>query len=322
MKLDSVKKIVNRVFLILCFIFIIKYFLQYKEELLFVTRLKTGDIVVLCFLMISIHIVSSLKWFSIFKHMNVTHISFKEWFKLLTLSRFLNLHFLQAGNLYRSVQLKKQYDLPYARSLSLITIFTWFNLNFSLIFSIFIIQGFDKPVLFHYPAITVLTILLVINILLPIIFKIFFKSIKEEKRETSWFYGRINVFLDDFTECSQDLKLIFHFLILSMITYSLLFSCIFVTFKSIGALTTISNVALFSNLMIINNLIMITPSNLGVTEVLFGALSDQVGNTIGVGIVVAGIFRIINYITTLLLSLIFTGFSFKTISQLKNKLED
>jgi len=84
---EKIKKFIQYLIVFFCILVIIKYFWNYKEELLVIKKIKPTHILNLSVLMIILNVILSHKFFIILKNLNLKNIKYLDWFKIFIVSR-------------------------------------------------------------------------------------------------------------------------------------------------------------------------------------------------------------------------------------------
>ncbi len=142
----------------------------------------------------------------------------------------------------------------------------------------------------------------------PVIFKMFFASIYFNNKYLMWFHEKISEMLTisvrNLSDCAFMLKLIFSGILYFFYTTGVLYLC----FWSFGIEVELPVMALFYIVLKLSNQIIITPGNLGVRELAYGILSEQVQIGMAEGIMIAVVLRVLNTLVIATLVSLFSCF--------------
>jgi uncharacterized protein (TIRG00374 family) len=300
------KIFLQTVIISLCLLIILRYFSQHTGELAYIFQLQSDRLLIIFLLSIAIHVLLGYKMLIILRKLGLRDVLFTDWFKIFSVSRFVNFHVTQGGNLFRSYILKTNHQFPYTQSIGMISVFGWLEAIFFFLMSIgaiaiqdhrFQIKGFN--------AIGLLTGLLAIFLLIPLLSQKILQSHKTKNPWLLWAQRKLCDIVDSFMVTMRDLRLLTVIISLNLLTFMLFACSIFIAFGAIEVHLNFAETTLFTALTLLSNIFFITPSNLGVTEVIYGYLSTVLGNSAGGGIIVCATLRLIWYILYLLLSVIF-----------------
>ena len=84
---------------------------------------------------------------------------------------------------------------------------------------------------------------------------------------------------------------------MTLISFTFYVGATYVSFLAIHIQTDVVKSALFTLTLILSRTINIIPGNIGLTELICGCMSQSLGETLGSGVIVSGIFRVIEYVT-------------------------
>jgi len=121
-----------------------------------------------------------------------------------------------------------------------------------------------------------------------------------------WLKGKIEDLTDKIIGLAQQRARMFWLFILSFITALLFALSMYVLFHSMSSELSFTNVFLFTNIFLLSRLVNIVPGNIGVTELICGYTSDWLGGTLGSGLIVAGVFRVLNYFLSIFFGVIYS----------------
>lgn len=310
------RKIGQYATLLFCGVIILRYSLGHREELERVLHLRYTDVAIMTALGILIHILMGYKMLLVLRRLGLKDIVYLSWLKIFSVSRFLNFHLLQGGNIYRGIRLKQYYAFSYTDSFGMMAIFTWFDAVFILSVALLMVIGLDKELsLMGINAMIPLAILLIILVVGPFVCRNIFKQLQSRNPRIAWLYGKLTYLTDSLASNIRDRQVLIPLSLLSVGIFILFVWQISVAFKSTGTAMGLAEVAVFAAITLLSGVINITPSNIGVIEVTYGYLSLILGKTMGSGIIACGILRILGYIIVLF----FTVISSRLLASQQNK---
>lgn len=299
-------KIVRIAIMAVCFAFIVHYFMTHKNELKLFLNIQPHQVFLMCIVYLPILLCVALKNFIILYKFDLKKISFWDWFKVEILSRFLNLHVQQGSNLYRSIFLKRNYQFPYTRFIGMASTITWLEIIFLLGIAVaLIIHAYPNWAVFGMPVFYLggLGILFIIG--LPYCARFVLTKFHSRNKTVAWVSQKFNVVLEHMSECSRDRGFLFQQLGLSLIIFALTVVIINIAFSVVDIKPSLATLVIFTVYTQLNGLINITPANLGISELVYGLISKQMGFALGQGIVAYGLIRIFVYVFTGLLVVVF-----------------
>ncbi len=303
----SQKQVLQYGVLALCAGIIIQYFLPRRDELKRILDLQGHDVVLLLTLGVLIHVLMGYKMLFILRKLGLRHISWLSWFRIFSVSRFFSLYVAQGANVYRGIKLKQDYAFSYTDSLSTMTILSWFEAIFAISVSMMIIFCSDHEVsVGGIKVIVALGLLLVFFIFMPFLGKNVLRRLQFKKYKMAWLQEKLVHVTGALTGNMKDPKLLITFFAFNVITFLFFVMQISVTFNAIGTPIRLAEVVLFTALTLLSGIINITPGNVGIIELTYGYLSSILGKSMGSGIIVCGILRILGYLVVVFFALIFS----------------
>ena len=301
MRPSWIKTSVQCLLVILLFLGITRYFLLHKDEfrlLAHVNKRYIGDIAILTVL---INLITAYKYFFVYRLYGLK-CSFNDWLKIFMIGNFLNLHFTQGANLYRTAELKRKHGFTYTHSVSGLTYVTYLEiiLNFAipgifvLIFLPDITAGHQVFILYYF--LFVATIALSPFMMWPLI-----KGIKWKGRVLQTISLKLHQIFSSLMTHIKNIKVGMLFTVLTLLTFGLNCLSIHLGFFSMNKPISVATAIAFTGVLLTSRLVYILPGNLRITEVLCGYLSKLFMGIAGVGILVSAMLRLIVYVTNLII---------------------
>ncbi len=230
------------------------------------------------------------------------------WMKLFIVGRFLNTVFAQAGNVSRGVILKRDYGVSYTRYIAANASMAWMDTGMNLLLATYIVlisnRGFRIG---SVAAWKVLGIATFVTIAGPILFEAAFRRLRFRRRPTVWLHEKtaevLRVSVDNLADSAYLLKLFSLGLAIFARTV-LMFHLYFLT---IGLRVDPAALAVFYALFKLSFYVNLTPGNLGVQELAWGFLSEQMGIGMAQGVAVSAFVRVISTGVILVLGIVLGG---------------
>jgi len=291
-----------------CVVYIIRYFIKNRQDLDLVFGLNPlillglGGLIVLAFL------IYALRFAIILKKCSGRKVPFYFWFKIVILGRYLNLITPQAGNIYRGVMLKKNYQITYTRYLSSFFSFTWIDTCLNLLLALAVIC-FVQPEM-EIGGLRVWVLIGVLGILVavvPIGLEALFKRVKFQNRYAGWIHGKLSELLRVSVGSARDVRYMTKFVLTGVIAFAISIAAFYLCFLSIEVKVSLPGLALFYVVLKLSNQVIITPGNLGVREIVYGVMSEMMQIGMGQGILISVIMRIISTLVVIVLGTLFGG---------------
>ena len=220
-------------------------------------------------------------------------IPLRPWIELFVNGRFLNHIVPQAGNLYRSVELKDRYGVPHTRYLTTLVAVAWLSTALNLLLVTALIAFLDPSFqLGGWSAWRLVLSLWGIVVVGPFAARILLSSLGSADGRLGWVQRRINEVLDVATDSARDRVWLLQVLALSMCVFVFATANVALCFMALGRPALIGEAALFYSVLQISNIIKLTPGNLGAQELAFGVLGSHATVGMSEGILASGLFRV------------------------------
>lgn len=286
--------------------FIVKYFAGHREDLALIKSIQAGHIFTLAGILLAINLIAGYKLLLVLRSLDLKGVHFYSWLKIFIISRFINFHISQGANLYRIVKLKQSFGFPYTKTISMTVFFSWLEIILNLTFSYIIIYFLQRQLNPEYTS-ALNIILLSIGILLisPVILKNILKLFPAPLQALTWIKSKLGDLTSNLSRQMHNLRLLAQYTALTIVMFILFIAAIYISFYSIDIRLNLIQTTLFTLILLLTRLINLTPGNIGLTEVVCGYFSQYLGATMGSGVIVSGIIRIIEYLFLGILTLIF-----------------
>ena len=293
------------------------YIWKHLEEFYFLTTIHWSSLVPILILTFISLTLAALRYHLVLKEVDTKALFFNS-FKQLVVARFLNRIIPQSGMVYRAQAFKKSSKLGYDDFFSGFFAFTWldFVMTFSLTF--FLIALYQPGLMVNgYLVLPILGLMVFFLIILT--------------WGARWLLGGIEFTYSEYNHIIQ--KIIYVLLKCSRSTASLiqkpkLLICggliisanimvsvwrLYYYFQLIGVSPKLGELSVFVALNRMLTVIVLTPGNLGLTEILFGYLSDAMDLGAAQGITAALIVRISVFCVLAFLNFVFLLFRWSTL---------
>jgi uncharacterized protein (TIRG00374 family) len=302
--LSSITRVLRWLLALAVLGYVAYYISQNKQQLLSLKELSVWIVVALLFFNLSNNIIYALRFKMITQKKSGVTISYWSWMKFFLISRFLGLYAGQAGNIYRAAKLKSDYKVSITKYIAASVFITWFDTCLGFFMAFLVMVGMSRDMkLLGIPAwLTVLCILLVLCIA-PLVFHWAIIFLKLPGRFFTWLHDR---FADMSTAVINSLRDPIFILKLSatgMLSFINSIIVIHLCFRGLGLKIDLASAALFFTLLMLCNRVIITPGNLGIKELAYGVLAEQLGIGMTQGVLVSLIVRVITLLVTTSLGL-------------------
>ncbi|MCA9399760.1 MAG: flippase-like domain-containing protein [Candidatus Omnitrophica bacterium] len=302
----TVKNIIKLLVIAVCLVLIGLYFREHTEDLSIIRNIKPADVLILVATAFAINIFYSVKMLIILRHQGLKGISFLEWLEIFIVSRFLTLHIPQAALIYRSAVLKDRYQFAYTHTVSATSFFVWFELSTMLLMSIFVLIFLSPE---HNPlflkVLIFLGIIAALCIICPFIFRAFFQSVVPKGKRLGWIFGKLYEVSHAMTVNARNASLILKIQLLNIVSFVLQLLWLSVCFRALELPASIPALVLFLTTIHLTGFITLLPGNFGILELIAGYMAHIVGWTLGAGIIISVVRRIIVYLNFSVFGLFF-----------------
>lgn len=300
------KKILQFLILLVFLFLIFKYFFSHKQDLDIIGNITVKDLCFLTLITLCINLIYSIKLLLILKKLGLKHIHFLKWLNIFFVSRFLNLHVTQGALAYRSLKLKKDYNFPYTKSISLNTFFTWFETVTMLIISASIIVLHGESI--KIANIDIVPLLIAVTLLLimtPFITAPLLDLNPLKTKKIIWISVKFKELAFDIKSGLKDKSLTSKITFLNFLTFGFQIFWMSICLRALSLNLSFSNLILFVVIIQISGIVRIIPGNIGLTETICGIFSQTVGWNFGSGVIISGVSRAVVYLSFAVFGLIF-----------------
>jgi len=291
-----------------CIAYLVRFFYQNRDSLQLILRLDVITIFFIVILAVIYLFIYSLRIQIVLEKCSRKKLNYIYLFKLMVLARFLNTVFSQMGNVYRGYRLKKEYDISYTSYISSFVSTLWMDTCFNLYFATVLILILSPE--FKIGYFTAWTIFLVIALCVsavPPAGNMLLGKIKIETKFLNWAHSKLTEVVSVTIINLRDIRYLGSFLLLGVSELILTILGYYILFKGFGIILTFQALLVFYILMSLSLFIAITPGNIGVQEIAFGFISEQMGIGMDKGILASIVARIINFFIIILMGVFFGG---------------
>ncbi|MCK5617114.1 flippase-like domain-containing protein, partial [Candidatus Pacearchaeota archaeon] len=221
-------------------------------------------------------------------------LPFWPWLKIYILARFLNTVFSQAGNVYRSLKLKRDYGVSHTKYIGGHTSMAWLdllmNLSMALIVVLFVRPDFTIG---RFTAWKLLATLIPAIAAAPPLVEIFIRKLSFRNKKLLWVHQRLHEVV---TTTANNLKSPGYLLKIFLIgTLLFIRTCIvfYIFFLCFGVKVDLPTLAVFYAMFKLSSFVTITPGNIGIQELVWGILSESMGIGMAQGVLVSALIRVV-----------------------------
>lgn len=224
-----------------------------------------------------------------------------SWLKIYFVSRLVNFFITQGGNLYRLIILKKNYGFSYTNSVGVTGFMIWSNATAAVLASVIALASTNREYLVGGLGLLQWCLLLFVALMIVPLIAIPFA----DKRLMSGL-ARFRLFrplleIAEFFVATVRKRSLFSVVtILSVIHFFFSIGMVYFTFRAIGQDIDVVTASVFTTAFVFTRYINVVPGNLGVSELVGGLLSEQMGVGFSNGLIVTGILRVVEILIILL----------------------
>ena len=304
------KRTLSLVILTACVLFIIRLLAEQGEALRSLIAFGPSLIAALLLLAAFWNLLVAFRYKVILEKCSGRKVPYIPWFRIFILGAFLNKFIPQAGNVYRSLALKNQFNISYTRYVTSYVASVWLD-------SLFVILLVYSIVLFVDSGLNVGGV--PVRHVMPLLFFAFLAGPFAAFRISQfWRTGpsaaegwqdKLHEFLEAIRNSVMDLRYLGFTACLALMICGASLVSMHICFRGLGGSPSISEISLFYVLGTLSGYVNITPGNLGVREMLYGVFSDVMGIGMGEGVLMSAILRVANYVFYIVLAFPFGGWA-------------
>ena len=275
--------------------------------------LATSPLVLLgmCALVVLNQALISLRFALAMQHAGSRTLPFSVWFRLTSVGQMLNLFVPQLGNVYRGVTLKQKYGISYLAYATGLVSFVWLDVMMGVAIAFTVILALEPGLLFGGVSALLLLGLGELLILFgPLLAAMVLRRFPPSTGLVGRLQPRVSTLLGTASSAARTPGLMLRFLVLTVVVTAGQTATLWLAFHSVGGAMDISGLVLFQVLLKLSSQIVITPGNLGITELAFGALAHGSSRTLEQGLAVSLLLRAVGSVMVIILGLLSGGASF------------
>lgn len=321
--MNRFKKIFRAILVVLCVAYLVRFFYKGKDSLDIVFNLNFITIFYIITLQLLYHLLVSYRFQLVLEKCSGSKLPFFPWFKIFVLGRFFNTVFLQAGNVYRSVRLKQDHNISYTRYISSFTSFAWMDTCINLIITMVVIIVLNPDFrIGQFIAWKILTVLTITIAAIPILAEALLRKMNFKNKYLHWSHSKLSEVLTVSIQNLKDRVYLLKIILLGLVVFLRTCVLFYICFLSFDIHVNLPTLAVFYALFKLSTYVNLTPGNLGVQELAYGFLSEQMGIGMAQGILVSAFIRVIGTCVIFVLGLIFGGIDLLRHRKDYSKMED
>ena len=313
--LAKLKKTVQWVLAALCILYLVRFFSKNTEGLKLILDLNPLSVLGIALLAVLGHLIFAWRFIIILTKCSGKALPFFSLVRMVILNRFLSVFAPQAGNIYQSITLKKNYRIPYTTYASSFFSITWLDTCFNFIFALIVILAIKPELEFGgIRAWLGLLILIILIALIPFIIEGALRKIRFQNRYFSWAHERLSEMFSVSVSAVSDKAYLVKIALTGVIAFVNTVVIFYGCFHALGIDVSLPMATLFYVIFQLCNRIQVTPGNIGIREIAYGILSSYMQVGMAEGILVSVTMRIIGVTVISVM-----GFALGGMAIIKNK---
>ncbi len=282
------------------------WFLVEKQSSLSSLRNLSAPILVLLFgLSILNSFLYALRFRRVVQEETGLPIPCGSWLRLFLISRLFSMLAGQTGTRYRIWTFKREYGVSIARFLAAALFLTWFDTCLFVLLGTAVVAVLAPELaLFGSPAWALSLAAGILFAIAPLLVDRFLSILHFSNRWSNWAHHRLLEITSAILTAFKNPLFLLSLAGGGILSFALVAVSIAVCFQGLGLHIELPGVVLFVAVLGLSNRIVITPGgNLGIKELAYGFLAEQLHIGMAQGILVSLLTRMVTMITTLTLGL-------------------
>lgn len=280
----------------------------YRPDLAVAWDMDIERVLMLLGLFLFQFVISTIPFLVLFQRLGKNEVQLLTWLKIMAVSRFGNLLLPQAGMAYRAVALKKGYGIPYTTYIHVYTLFAWMttvlNLTLASVLSLSVLAGTGAQERLLTGGLVAITLGIA---LAPFAVQPVFRWWPVKGKWLSCIRAKLEELVHAVTEYGSHLDLIAVVVGFGLLRFGLWILFFRIALSGMGVQVTLAQLALFLAIWQLSSLLIITPGNLGVQEIVYGVVGGAVGIGAAHGVLLSALIRAAQYLVVFPLGLVCGG---------------
>ncbi len=294
----KMKKIVQWIVSVLSLIFIVHYFSKNELYLQLALRIKPSKAIIVMLLCACYLLLQGYYYKVCLDKCSEKNIGFGPWFKIFILGRFLSNFVPLSGNVYRSISLKRIHGVPYTHYIGSFFTFSWLDSCLSFLLALIVIWDVNSNLqVGPFRALHLIAFLVILFFCLPILSEKISPLITIRFQRLAWLQSKLGEVLRVSVRNLRDVRFMAGFSLAGLGVFLLACTMFYVCFSSIGIHVGAAELVFFYVFLKLSGYVSITPGNIGVQEILFGVISQQMQIGMAEGILASALLRVLSYVT-------------------------
>jgi len=299
-------KIVLQLVAIVIFALMIVYFMgKYASDISSLQHLSPQDILLIAAWLFVSYTAYACAVYVVLVALGLKRLGPFGWLRIYFASRLANIFVTQGGNVFRLVILKKKFNFSYTNSIGVTVFLIWINALIALFAALLILTGRGIKSEAEFTSLLGWSMLAVLVLMLGPLLIVWL--IQYFRKSSIWLSPVLRPFRDIaefFASTVKNFSLLSQITSLSVAHFFFFVGVNYFCFRAIGQSVGIAAVCLYTTAFVLTRYINIVPGNLGVSELVGGLVSEQMGIGFGNGVLVVGIIRFVEIMIIVLFGVI------------------
>jgi len=274
------------------------------EDLALLGAIDAGAVAVLVALQGMYLVMQSGRFHVVLVQLADRAVGFWPWLRLFVVGRFLNLFVPQAGNVYRGVELKRRFDVPYTRFFAAFVNAPWVAMVLNFAFGAVLLGALQPAVsVSNVPLWLALGAAAVATLAAPFVLALLLPLAPQRIRWVAWLHGRVSEMLQVTLASLRDARYVGRVVAWTAAAFGQAVVMLWVCFAALGVTVGLAEVVAFYVLLQLATYVAVTPGNLGLQELAFAGLATGLGGGAVEGVLVSGLVRVTGVVALVALAL-------------------
>ena len=231
-------------------------------------------------------------------------IGFVPWLRLFTIGRFLNLFVPQGGNVYRAVELRRRFDVGYQDFVAAFVNAPWLAMVLNLALGAVAVAVLQPAAaIAGWPLWLVLAGATLLGATAPFVALALLPLVPDRWRPLAWLRARLAEMVRATLESLRDRRYLVRVFAWTFVSFVQASAMLWYGFAALGSPVGVAEAIAFYVLLQLATYFPVTPGNVGVQELAFGALAAGFGAAAVDGVVVSGLIRVTGVVALVLAAL-------------------
>lgn len=303
-------KLVLQLIVIAIFVLAIVYFMRkYSADISNLKALTVVDVLVIGCWSLGSYLAYAYAVYVVFITLGLKGLGPWAWFRIYFVSRLVNFFVTQGGNLYRLLVLKKKYGFSYTNTVGVTGFLIWINAAIAVLASALLLSRMTED--YQLAGISLLSWSLLLLAALVGVPPLVLRLVRQGRKSRVSEYRMARPFFqvaEFFNATLSNARLLASITALSVVHFCFFVGVNYFSFHAIDQQVGIGAVCVFTTAFVFTRYINIVPGNLGVSELVGGLVSEQMGIGFSSGLIVSGIVRMVEVVMIVVSGLIYGKF--------------